>query len=216
MFQPNSIYGLDIETDTSNGYGLDPRRGGITEIAFVGADDTITRVFEGAEATMLYDLDAHLSCVEPGLIGTWNGTFFDLPFLMDRAKKYPDLFGLRGERFGLALTPQPGLHPKYDPLPGHRTGYSAVWERRESRTPHCHLDIMYAYRQASVEKRVSWSLKPIAEAHGLHPIVLDRERMHEYTPEERRAYVLSDGVMTRELALMVLGITPVIGLRAAA
>ena len=76
------VYGLDIETDTSVD-GLDPACSAVLTVAVSmhGLDE----VFSGAEPDLLVELDDRLAELEPGVIATWNGAAFDLPFLADRA-----------------------------------------------------------------------------------------------------------------------------------
>lgn len=207
-FDASTIYALDIETDTSGQpidgvpAGLDPRNARITEIAV--ADASGGRVFEHrSEATMLGSADDYLRSLEPGLIVTWNGSHFDLPYLHDRAVRAD----VADPGLGLRLIPQPALRPKYGYLPGHAVGYGGVWERSARRPYLVHqmLDVSYAYRETAQRLGVKWSLKPVCEALGIPMIVVDRERMHELTPQERAAYAMSDVNGTRELAIRLLG-----------
>src|SRR3954447_9178200 len=92
------IYGLDIETDTSVD-GLDPAVARIIAVAVAGPRGV--RVFDDSDEALLLDrLDWHLASLEPGVIATWNGAAFDLPFLDDRARAL-------GVRLGLRLTLDP-------------------------------------------------------------------------------------------------------------
>ena len=93
------VYGLDIETDTTVD-GLDPAVAPIVTVAL--SNDGSDEVFSGPEHAILYDLDTRLSELTPGVIATWNGAAFDLPFLSDRAS-------LHGIPLGLRLRPDPGL-----------------------------------------------------------------------------------------------------------
>ena len=76
------LYGLDIETDTTID-GLDPQVAPVVAVALDGED--FSAVFDGRETDLLADLDQHLADLEPGILVTWNGGCFDLPFLRDRA-----------------------------------------------------------------------------------------------------------------------------------
>lgn len=217
MYDPGHILALDIETDTSSAGGLDPTSARITEIVLSSADGE--EVFAGDEGDILAQLDHTLINLPPSLIATWNGTFFDGPFISDRA------FGthrLDRRDFGLRMWPQPGLAPKYDHLPGHATGYALSWVRSGSSFVHTHLDTMYAYRPVAAELGVSWSLKPVCKALGIamfdatgkpyesaeHPGEVDRTKMHLMPAAERKDYAASDGRGTRELALRMLGLAP--------
>lgn len=209
------VNALDIETDTAGGFGLDPNRGGITEIALtIPVHDDKGVVFATSdgltEADIIVEADRMLYSLDPGLIATWNGAFFDLPFIMTRA----EILGITQH---LHLHAQAGLVPKYEPLPGHVGGYSATWDT-SGPLPHQHLDIAKHFKRVSnilrdrdalngvpYKERFRWSLKPVAEAHGITMISVDRERMHLLTPEERRAYALSDTNGTHLLAAHLLG-----------
>ncbi|WP_248581584.1 3'-5' exonuclease [Nocardioides sp. InS609-2] len=203
MYDPRDVFGLDIETDNSPGSdGLDPTKSRITEIA-VDVDASIGdgEVFTGPEHQILHDLQAFIDDLQPGLLTTWNGTFFDWPFIASRRAAIPMHldFGLR-----LALAPQ--LTPKYDYLPGHTTGYSAHWANADGTLLHAHLDVMGGYRRYAQEHNISWSLKPVARSLGIEMVELDRANLHDYTDLERKAYCLSDARGTRLLALRQLGL----------
>lgn len=201
MFSPARIYSLDIETDNSEGHGLNPELSRVTEVAVLTAETSW--VFDNDdEAKLLTELGECVRDLRPGLISTWNGAFFDMPFLSDRMIAV----GVAGLGVGPRLVTDPGLKPKYEPLPGHAGGYIAVWPSSFPSIPHQHLDISGAYKQFAADADVSWSLKPVCKAMGIDMFEIDRTRLHEYTPEEVRAYVLSDCVGTRELALHTLGL----------
>lgn len=206
MFGPSSIYGLDIETDNSAGFGLDPRRAGVTEVAVATADGG--EVFaDESEARLLRGVIEFFNDMPTGLIATWNGSFFDLPYLVDRMNGHlGDVPGFQDGSAGPMLTFDRELKPKYEPLGGHAGGYSAVWFKQGEAIPHQHLDIAQAYRSFADEAGVKWSLKPVAIASGIEMVELDRERLHVYTAAERKAYCLSDASGTRELALRRLGL----------
>ncbi|MCU1499705.1 MAG: polymerase family exonuclease domain, partial [Acidimicrobiales bacterium] len=83
MGQHANIYGLDIETDTRHD-GLDPAVARIVTIALSGT--SFDDLYIGDEATMLASLDARLATLDPGVLATWNGATFDLPFIAERAR----------------------------------------------------------------------------------------------------------------------------------
>jgi len=207
VFDAAHIYALDLETDTTIN-GLDPRVAAVTECAVsTAAGDTVHSADYYGEATMLFNLDKHLAALPPGLIVTWNGAFFDLPFLYTRRRilSLPPSSTLR--QFGLHLIPQPGLTPKYDYIGDHTCAYAAVWSRgNDSGVPHQHLDISFAYKKVAADLGVKHSLKPVAKALGIKVIEVDRERMHLLTPAQRTAYAASDTRATRELAIRLLGL----------
>jgi uncharacterized protein YprB with RNaseH-like and TPR domain len=183
---PPPLYGLDIETDTSVD-GLDPAASPVVAVALsTGEGD---EVFTGGEAEVLRRLDGRLRALPDGVVATWNGGAFDLPFLADRAAASATTLGLR-------LTPDPWVRPSHDPLPGHAGAYRATWYA------HRHLDVYRAY-QADVGRTlgVSCALKSIARVVGLRAVEVDRERIHELAAAELDAYVASDARLTRLLAV---------------
>ena len=178
------VYGLDIETDTTVD-GLDPASSPIVTVALstVAADE----VFTGTEVEILAALDARLAQLAPGVIATWNGAAFDLPFLADRA-------AASGVPLGLRLVPDPTVVTSHDPLPGHLGAYRAAWYG------HDHVDAYRVYR-ADVGRvlHVSCSLKAVARLVGLVPVEVDRERIHDLAPADLAAYVASDARLARVL-----------------
>lgn len=179
------VYGLDIETDTAAG-GLDPRRAGILAIAVVTAARDI--VFTGSESEILADVDEAIRSLDPGVIATWNGSAFDLPFIIDRAAKH-------GVRLGLAINPDSTLATR-TPLPGHAGSYRGTWFE------HHHLDAYRLYRndlKRSLD--VSCSLKSVAQLTGIPFVDADASRVHELEEAELRRYVASDARVARQLAL---------------
>lgn len=138
------VYGLDIETEPlTSSWGVapvertdevpvvDPRTSTLTRavLSTPGGD----RTFEGDEDRLLTELDAALAGLEPGVLATWNGSGFGLPFLADRA-------WIRGVRLGLHLAADPRLPFRFEMLPGHRCAYRAAWY------DHRHLDAARLYR----------------------------------------------------------------------
>lgn len=180
------VHALDIETDTGED-GLDPRRSRIVAVAVAGADGVV--VFDDTdEAALLDRLDWHLAGLEPGVLATWNGAAFDLPFLSERAAR-------TGVRLGLRLEADPTIAVR-SPLPGHHGAYRAAWHH------HAHLDAYRVFRADVVPAiGLSGSLKAIARLVGLAPVVVDASRLHELSPDEVRAYVGSDARCTRQLVL---------------
>jgi len=179
------VYGLDIETDTTVD-GLDPRVARIVAVAVAGP--TEVKVFDDADEPRLLDrLDGYIAAAEPGVITTWNGAAFDLPFLADRARRHC-------VPLGLELWLDPGLRVRAGALPGHLGAYRATWHR------HVHLDAYRVFRADVVPALgVSGGLKAIARVCGLTPIEVRTEALHELSAEQIRAYVASDARCTREL-----------------
>jgi DNA polymerase elongation subunit (family B) len=184
MSRHPNVYGLDIETDTTTN-GLDPAVARVLTIAL--SSDGIDEVFSGDEPSILDSLDHHLAQLEPGVIATWNGAAFDLPFIADRAARC-------GVGLGLRLQLDPGMSMRRSPLPGHRGAYRARWHG------HGHIDAYRLYRgDVGPALRVSCSLKAIARLVGLAPIEVDRTRIHDLTNEALHAYASSDARLARVL-----------------
>lgn len=180
------LYGLDIETDTSAD-GLDPGVAGIVAVA-LSSQSTGELVLTGGEAGILTALDAALADVEPGILVTWNGGAFDLPFLAARA-------AARDVPMGLELAWDPSAYRLgRRPLPGHLGTYAARWY------DHGHLDAYRAWRRIS-DPGVSCGLKAVARSFDLTPVeVDDPSQIHGLPLGGLRRYVASDARLTRHLA----------------
>lgn len=181
------VYGLDIETDTATD-GLDPQVGRVLCAAVSGPGGDLV-VAHHDERGLLAELDAWLADLTPGVLATWNGAAFDLPYLATRAR-------LLGVDLGLHLELDPALVLRQGPLPGHDGAYKATWHE------HTHLDVYRVFR-SDVGRTfgLSCSLKAVAGLVGLQPIDEDPSRVHELEPDERHQYVASDARCTRELVL---------------
>lgn len=178
------IYGLDIETDTTVD-GLDPAVSAIVTVALSGEE--VDQVFSGDEVCILSELDQCLREIPPGVIATWNGSAFDLPFIHQRSRMY-------GLPSGLRLRLDRTINRKYPPLPGHEGAYRARWYR------HGHLDAYRVYRaDVGPAVRISCSLKSIARFVGLRPVEVDRTRIHDLSNEALHAYAASDARLARVL-----------------
>ena len=177
------LYGLDIETDTAAG-GLDPTKAAVVAVA-VSTDDGDV-VLDGPEAQLLMHLEQHLSSLPPGVVVTWNGASFDLPFLADRAARH-------AVALGLTLAADPTIAVR-SALPGHDGAYRATWGR------HGHLDGYRLYR-ADVGRTLGLScgLKQLAGLVGLEAVTADRARIHELSTEQLHRYVASDARLARLL-----------------
>lgn len=184
-----TLYGLDIETDTAVD-GLDPTHSRVVAVAVAGGPDGETTVFtDDDERTLLRTLDTWLRRARPGVVTTWNGAGFDLPFVADRAR-------LLDVRLGLELAPDDDIARRHPPLTGHALPYRARWHR------HLHLDACTLYRVLLADDGVerSFALKSLAREFGLDPVEVDRARIHELSPDDLRRYVTSDAALARELA----------------
>lgn len=178
------VYGLDIETDTTVD-GLDPAVAPVVTVALSNA--SFDEVFTGREDELLLQLDDRLAAMEPGVLATWNGAAFDLPFLAERAE-------LHGIDLGLRLRYDPTMQMSHEPLPGHPGAYRARWHR------HRHVDAYRLYRgDVGPALRVSCALKSIARLVGLAPLEVDRTRIHELSREALHAYAASDARLARVL-----------------
>ncbi len=194
---PPPLYGLDIETDTAVD-GLDPRVGRVLAVAVAHADG-VTVLDDASEAELLAGLDHHLARLEPGILVTWNGARFDLPYLSTRARRRRVHLDLRLEvdptRVHRPRPPQGQGQGDRRPADGGEPGYRASWG------PHRHLDVYRCYRaDVGPALRVTCSLKSVAALVGLAPVKVDAARVHTLAPEALRAYVASDAACTRELA----------------
>ncbi len=173
------LYGLDIETDTTVD-GLDPSVSPIVAVAVATPDGD--RVFQGPEDLVLHRTDELMSELDPGIVVTWNGSGFDLPFLAERARRL-------GVTLGLDL---------WDDGP-ERTEPGVVRGRWYA---HDHLDGYRLYR-ADVGRSLGFpcGLKPLSRLVGLAPVEVDRSCIHLLDDAALAAYVASDARLARELVL---------------
>jgi DNA polymerase elongation subunit (family B) len=198
MFHPQRCYSFDLETDNSQGHGLDPAKSRITDISLgTCAGDTVFS--DTDEVAMLADFDDAVYALPAGVIFTWNGTHFDLPFLSVRLAHHGIL------HHSMVSDPTPEYPPKYGLLPGAASGLTAQFLAYTGGS-HVHLDIAYAYKRIAEEMDVRWGLKPVAEALGIPVIELDRTRLHTYSEKERTDYAASDARITRLLGMRLLGV----------
>ncbi len=176
-------YGLDIETDTTID-GLDPTTSPVVAVAVstVQGDTVLT----GAEADILRGLDDLLRSLPPGVIVTWNGSSFDLPFLDHRA-------AVLGVPLGLLLCTSE-RRPVQTAWPPPPDGCRATWAQ------HSHLDGFRLYR-ADVRRTIGLScgLKAMARLVGLPVVEVDRAGIHDLSAAELESYVSSDARLARQL-----------------
>lgn len=179
------LYGLDIETDTAVD-GLDPLVGRVLAVAVSGTD--VALFDHDDEPELLRRLDQHLAGLPSGVLVTWNGARFDLPYLATRA-------ALADVALGLRLWADPTCRDDRESLPGHAGTYRASW------FGHDHLDAYRVYRaDVGPALRIGCSLKTVARLAGLAPVEVDASRVHDLTPAQMAAYVGSDARCTAELA----------------
>lgn len=177
------VYGLDIETDTTAD-GLDPRVAPVVTVALSlpGHDE----IFSGRESTLLFDLAQRLKALPAGVLATWNGSAFDLPFLAHRAALHELDLGLRLQRDRSIVL--------REPLPGLGGAFRGAWHHHE------HIDAYRMYKgDVGPVLRVSCSLKSIARLVGLAPVEVDRTRIHDLPREALHAYASSDARLARVL-----------------
>lgn len=186
---PDNVFGYDIETDTSRGFGLRPTRSQITEVVLSSRNKSW--VFAGDERHILESFAAKLNEQPKGsVIVGWNNRCFDNIALQTRAE-FHDIRGWGGKlESSMNYTAFSSVGPLAEPQ-------SLVW-----RTPVGDLlgerDVfqMKAQVDAANGNRFTRGLKPFVQSLGCRPVTVDRARLHELSPEERSAYVLSDGLMT--------------------
>lgn len=183
MGQQAPIYGLDIETDNTED-GLDPAVAGVRAVALSGR--SFDELFVGDEPDVLRQLDQRLAELPPGVLATWNGGAFDLPFLADRARLVDVDLGLR-LRLDRRLTLQRA------PLPGHAGAYQASWH------DHGHLDTYRIYG-AVTPPGPRLSLRAIARFVGLGDEAVRRNRPRNLCNEALHACAPSDARLARVLA----------------
>jgi uncharacterized protein YprB with RNaseH-like and TPR domain len=178
---------LDIETDTTAD-GLDPGVARVVAVA-VSSEAAGDVVLTGSEAGVLAALDAHLADLPPGVLVTWNGGAFDLPFLAARA-------AVVGVTLGLELAWDPsGYRVGRAPIPGALGTYAAGWYGHE------HVDAYRAWRARLAAPDESCGLKAVARACGLAAVEVDDVALlHEVAVDELRRYVASDASLARRLA----------------
>lgn len=185
MLTPTPIYGLDIETDTALD-GLNPLVSSVVAAALAAPGGV--QVWLGAEVEILAGLDQALGAKPPGVIATWNGCAFDLPFLADRARWAKITMSLR-------LESDPSIQVRSS-LPGHSGGYRASWGS------HGHLDVCSAWHTLPGQAGLPRGLKAVAARFGLDAIRVNRTEIHLLTEGEISRYVASDAEVTRQLAQM--------------
>lgn len=182
MGQQPTIYGIDIEIDTQAGRP-DPNVASIRTVALSG--DGFDEVFTGHEATLFELLDTTLASLYPGVLATWNGGTFDLPFLANRAR-------IVGVELGLELRLDRRLTLHRRPLPGHAGAYRCAWGH------HLHLD---TFRLYGCDAPSSWpALRSIGRLVGLGGGGGPLDRTHDLDNEALHAHAPSDARLARVLA----------------
>jgi hypothetical protein len=183
MGQHTPIYGLDIETDTSCD-GLDPAVASVRAIALSGR--SFDELFVGEEIDVLRSLDARLAELPEGVVATWNGSAFDLPFLADRAR-------ILGIELGLRLRLDRRLTLQRAPLPGHAGAYRASWH------DHGHLDTFRLYGEVP-GAALRLSLRSLGRMVGIGAEPVRRAAARTLSAEALHACAPSDARLARVLA----------------
>lgn len=175
------IYGIDIETDTTHG-GLDPAVSPVLSVAL--SAQGFENLFVGDEADVLAGLDRRLASLPPGVLATWNGATFDLPFLADRAR-------LIGVELALSLCLDRRLTCGRVTLPGHGGAYRARWGA------HAHLDTFRLYDAVAPGRA---SLRTLARLVGLGRSGGIQHPRDDLANEVLHANPTSDARLARALA----------------
>ena len=181
------VYGLDIETDTTVD-GLDTAVAAVVAVAVAGdAGDAV--LTNPDEAQLLREVSGLLAALPAGVLVTWNGATFDLPFLDTRARRH-------GIDLGLHLQVDPRARHPYADDPYHRGTFQGSWRQ------HRHVDAFRVYRRdVGCTLGLSCGLKALAGLVGLDTVSVDPSRINHLSPHQLRAYVASDARCARELAL---------------
>ena len=182
------IIGLDIETDTTID-GRNPHHSRVVAVALSSSDGAFSVVLDNPdESALLTELVKHVSQLsDDDMIVTWNGAGFDLPFLEVRAKTL-------GIDLPWSLWPSKRV-PKYAPV-------GVAGPLRAAFGHVGHVDVAYMYKDMAEAAGVQWALKPVSLLCGLEPVQVDREKIHELSPDELSAYVASDARCTAYLAFL--------------
>lgn len=186
---PDNAVAVDIECDTTNGFGLQPHRAQITEMVICAKDKTI--VLAGDERHILQRFADYMNSRSTAIeVDGWNTSGFDLPFLQVRASYHAE--NLQGWNMELR---DAQLSSGYAPVGGYENNQSMSWT-----TPSGHVhqdkDIFVEIKNSAIDTQGMFRLKGLAKQWGMNPVELDRENLHSYSQEEREAYVASDGIAT--------------------
>jgi len=180
------LYALDIETT-----GLSPLESKMVSVAVAAAGESMVFVSEN-EHSLFTDLTAWFTSPKRtrGTIVTWNGSGFDWPYMLTRAKT----LGATEFLSHLAINPTPERAPVYKPIEGHDGGYAVSFAGYD------HADIMRPWKPWSQTKGISNSLKSVAKANGIEVIEVDRTKIDSLSRAELVAYNISDVAATLTLA----------------
>lgn len=186
---PEGVLAYDIETDTSQGFGLRPFLTQITELVVSSREQSW--IFAGDEKHILEEFTKLLNRQEaPLVLAGWNNWCFDNIMLQTRAEHH-DIKGWGGLLEGAVNS------TVFEPVGPTSQAQAFVWVTPEGITLR-DLDIFQekVLLDRARGERYTQGLKPFVESLGCNPIKVDRQKMHELTDEERQDYVLSDGIST--------------------
>ena len=190
------VYGLDIETgyasdeaalsEAETPHLADPSQTVTTRVVLSTAAGD--EVFDGDEIELLTALDTKLARLAPGIVATWNGSGFDLPYLADRA-------GICGVRLGLHLAADRRIRTRSETLPGHGCTYRAAWY------DHRHLDAALLYRSGrrpliDVDELLRAIRLPVRIRNTTGPADLPGE---ELTHDAAHAFATNDARLVRSM-----------------
>ena len=182
MGHEHIFYGIDIETDTTR--AVDPAVAPILTVALSGV--AFDEEFTGGEADLLRALNARLATLPPGVLATWNGATFDLPYIADRAR-------VLGVALDLQLCRDRRLTFGRSLLPGHGGAYRGAWG------VHGHLDTFRLYGHTGGPSVWS-SLRTIGRLVGLGAMPTVVRRHDDLANEALHAHASSDARLARVLA----------------
>ena len=176
------FYGFDIETDTT--HAVDPAVAPIRTVALSGT--AFDEVFTGDEAELLQGLNTRLAALPPGVLATWNGATYDLPYIADRAR-------VLGIELDLKLCRDRRLTFGRNLLPGHAAAYRGGWGS------HGHLDTFRLYGHTGGPSVWS-SLRNIGRLVGVGTMPTVARCHDDLTNEALHAHASSDARLARVLA----------------
>jgi len=180
------LYALDIETT-----GLSPLESKMVSVAVAAAGESMVFVSEN-EQSLFTDLTAWFTNPKRprGVIVTWNGSGFDWPYMLTRAKT----LGATEFLDALSIKPSAERAPVYKPIDGHEGGYAVGFAGYD------HADIMRPWKPWSQDRGISNSLKAVAKANAIDVIEVDRTKIDSLSRAELVAYNISDVAATLTLA----------------
>lgn len=182
MGHDHTFYGIDIETDATG--AVDPAVAAIRTVALSGA--AFDEEFTGPEADLLRALNARLATLPSGVLATWNGATFDLPYIADRAR-------VLGIELDLQLCRDRRLTFGRSLLPGHAGAYRGAWGN------HGHVDTFRLYGHADGPP-VWTSLRTIGRLIGLGTTPTVARHHDDLVNEALHAHARSDARLARVLA----------------